>query len=332
MGRRVSVHDVAAHAGVSVGTVSHALNHPDRLAPGTLEKVQTAIDELGFIRSGSARQLRAGHSSTVGLIVQRIDNPFYVEAAQAIEAVLADADLAMLLCASQGDERRQARALQTLLEQQVRGVIIAAEVGATEMVAKLTARGVRTVLMDSPGTDESVPTVGVDDVAGGRLAVEHLLSLGHRRVGVLMGPADVRQSLHRWEGAQEAAREAGLDPTEVLVLINGDSFTADAGAAGMTSLLDQHPDVTACFCGNDQMAIGAMRVLRQRGHHIPERMALVGYDDIPVAAQLITPLTSVHQPLLEIGRTAAELVLGDGDRQHVLFAPELVVRASTSDA
>ncbi len=337
MAKKVSMHDVAAAAGVSVGTVSHALNHPDRVAASTLNRVRHAIDELGFVRSGSARQLRAGTSTTVGLIVQSLQNPYYVEAAHAIEQRLAEHDLALLLCTSQGDPARERRVVQMLVEHQVRAAIVAAEVGATRMVKTLLGRRVHTVVMDSPGVGDDVLTVGVDDISGGELAVRHLLELGHRRIGVAMGPLDVRQSADRWLGAKRAVSASGLDPETVLTLASGPSFSADTGADLMTQLLTLPEPVSAAFCGNDQMAIGAMRTLRARGIAIPDAMALVGYDDIAVSAELITPLTSVKQPLLQIGAMAADMALADPTgkvqalhESHPLFAPQLVIRKSTT--
>lgn len=315
---------------MSVGTVSNALNHPDRVSAPTLEKVGAAIDKLGFIRSGSARQLRAGRSSTIALVVQDLANPFYVEAAQAIEEALAERDQALMLCFTGGDPERQRRVVRVLLEHQVGGAIIASEGGAALHVAgELRSRGVRTVLMDSRMDGAEHSSVGVDDVAGGRLAVEHLLRSGHAQVAVITGPLEVPQGTDRWRGAREAVRAAGLHPSRALHLVEAASFTADGGAAAMTRVLEGWPDCGATFAANDVMAIGALRVLRASGRRVPAEMALVGYDDIPVAQELITPLTSVRQPVAELGRTAAELVLDDGaPARHVLFAPELVVRAS----
>jgi len=164
--------------------------------------------------------------------------------------------------------------------------------------------------------------------------VRHLLDLGHRRIGFVNGPLCVRQSVDRRRGVLQALSEAGEDPDKVLVEVEavheGASYCADAGAVGAARLLDDPEPPTALFCANDQMAIGAMRVIRDRGLRIPQDVAIVGYDDVAIASELITPLTSVHQPMREIGRAAADLLLSDGSAiQHITFAPELVVRQST---
>ena len=165
----------------------------------------------------------------------------------------------------------------------------------------------------------------------------HLVELGHRRIGFVNGPLSVRQSIDRRDGVLAALSEAGLDPAEVLREVEaasgGQGYTADAGAVGAAELLRADPPPSALFCANDQLAIGAMREIRRRGLAIPDDVAIVGYDDVDIASELITPLTSVHVPMRDIGRAAADLLLADGsEARHVSFAPELVVRASTAGA
>lgn len=329
---KVSVREVAQHAGVSVGTVSHALNHPDRVAGPTLARVNAAIEDLGFIRSGSARQLRAGRSATVALIVRDIANPFYVEAARALEEQLAPLDLALLLCATGEDPDRLHRAVRLVLEHQVRAVVVAAEQASDEVVDELLRHDQRVVMLDAGAARTDVGSVSVDSVAGGRLALEHLLGLGHRRVGIITGPARVVQTIDRLEGARQAVRQAGLDPERVLTVVPAPAFTAESGDQAMARLVDAGTGCTATFAANDLMALGAMRALRARGLTIPHDMALVGYDDIPVAAELSPPLTSVRQPLADLGLAAADLALREPTQPvtRVVLPPTLIVRESTN--
>lgn len=335
MTARPSVRDVARHAGVSVGTVSHVLNHPDRVASATRERVERVIAELGFVRSTAARQLRDGASSTVGLVLHDIANPFYTEAARAVEDHLVERGYALLLCSTDGEQQREARALRMLLEQDVAGVIVTPSASTDANLGDLRRRRTPVVLLDSPGDVPDLPSVGVDDLAGGRIAVSHLLARGHRSIVVLLGPMSVRQARQRWAGACAGAREAGFDVDAVLRPVECDAFSADAAAGAMRLVLTEPRRPTAVFAGNDIMAIGAMRVIRKAGLRIPDDIAVVGYDDVFVSAELVTPLTSVRQPLRDLGRTAAELVLrriadgGEGEPQHVVFRPELVVRDST---
>ena len=332
-----SVRDVAERAGVSVGTVSHALNHPERVADSTLERVRAAIDELGFVRSETARRLRHGGSSLVGVLVHDISNPFFTEAARGIEDRLREDNRVPMLGSTDSDPDRERELMSLLAGLDVRGVIVTPSTSTLDNLAVLAGRGIRIVLMDHPPISEELPTVSGDDVAGARAAVAHLVELGHRRIGFVNGPLSVRQSIDRRDGVLAALSEAGLDPAEVLREVEaasgGQGYTADAGAVGAAELLRADPPPSALFCANDQLAIGAMREIRRRGLAIPDDVAIVGYDDVDIASELITPLTSVHVPMRDIGRAAADLLLADGSQvRHVSFAPELVVRASTAGA
>ena len=332
-----SVRDVAERAGVSVGTVSHALNHPERVADSTLERVRAAIAELGFVGSETARRLRHGGSSLVGVLVHDISNPFFTEAARGIEDRLREDNRVPMLGSTDSDPDRERELMSLLAGLDVRGVIVTPSTSTLDNLAVLAGRGIRIVLMDHPPISEELPTVSGDDVAGARAAVAHLVELGHRRIGFVNGPLSVRQSIDRRDGVLAALSEAGLDPAEVLREVEaasgGQGYTADAGAVGAAELLRADPPPSALFCANDQLAIGAMREIRRRGLAIPDDVAIVGYDDVDIASELITPLTSVHVPMRDIGRAAADLLLADGSQvRHVSFAPELVVRASTAGA
>ncbi|WP_127842939.1 LacI family DNA-binding transcriptional regulator [Actinomyces wuliandei] len=330
---RPSVRDVARLADVSVGTVSHVLNHPERVATATRERVESAIVELGFVRSQTARGLRAGSSFAVGVIVHDVSNPFYTEAARGVEDRLREDGCVPMLCSSDADPGRELDVMRLLAGMDVRGVIITPAASTVDNLGILSARRIRVVLLDHPPV-EGVSTVSGDDVAGARSAVAHLLDRGHRRIGFVNGPPIMRQSAERRQGVLAALGAAGLDQDDVLVevepVVGGKSFTADAGAVGAARLLDSRPAPTALFCANDQMAIGAMREIRRRGLGIPGDVAVVGYDDIPVASQLITPLTSVNQQMRQMGAAAAQMLLSQEGDRHEVFAPALVVRASTT--
>ena len=330
-----SVRDVAERAGVSVGTVSHVLNHPERVAGPTLDRVRAAIDELGFVRSETARRLRHGGSSLVGVLVHDISNPFFTEAARGIEDRLREDNRVPMLSSTDSDPDRERELMSLLAGLDVRGVIVTPSSCTLDNLAVLAGRGIRVVLMDHPPISAGLSTVSGDDVAGARAAIAHLVDLGHRRIGFVNGPLSVRQSVDRRNGVLTALADAGLEPARVLAEIEavsgGYGYTADAGAVGAAALLRAESRPTALFCANDQLAIGAMREIRRRGLSIPDDVAIVGYDDVAIASELITPLTSVHVPMRDIGRAAADLLLADGSEvRHVAFAPELVVRASTS--
>lgn len=324
--RRASVKDVAQLAGVSVGTVSNVLNRPDAVSERTRVRVEQAMAELNFHRNASARQLRAGVSRTVGVIVMDVGNPYYTELARGIEDRLAEDDHTLILCSSDGDPRREERFLRLLAEQGVRGVLVTPMATTTERLGNLRRLGIPSVLMDS--SQKQHPSVGVDHVSGGRQAAAHLLDHGHRRILFVGGPADLPQTRHRLRGTVEAIQAAGLDPVAVLDVVNLATPTANDGQRALAAVLDSgRPAPTAAFAMNDIVALGVMRELRRRGLAIPHDLAVVGYDDLYFASELMTPLSSVRQPMRQLGRAAADLLLTG--HPHSLFEPELVVRASS---
>ena len=264
-----SVRDVAERAGVSVGTVSHVLNHPERVAGPTLDRVRAAIDELGFVRSETARRLRHGGSSLVGVLVHDISNPFFTEAARGIEDRLREDNRVPMLSSTDSDPDRERELMSLLAGLDVRGVIVTPSSCTLDNLAVLAGRGIRVVLMDHPPISAGLSTVSGDDVAGARAAIAHLVDLGHRRIGFVNGPLSVRQSVDRRNGVLTALADAGLEPARVLAEIEavsgGHGYTADAGAVGAAALLRAESRPTALFCANDQLAIGAMREIRRRG-------------------------------------------------------------------
>ncbi|MEE6294490.1 LacI family DNA-binding transcriptional regulator [Georgenia wangjunii] len=333
-GHRATIADVARRAAVSVGTVSNVLNRPDRVAPATLSRVRAAIEELDFVRNASARQLREGRVRAVGAVVLDIANPFFTEMSRGIEDRLSRDDYTLMLCSSDEDPGREARYLQLFAEQGVEGILVTPSRRTLDNLARIRKRGTDVVLLDHMSPLDDLASVAVDDVAGGRLAVDHLLTHGHRRIGFLNGPLSIRQCVDRRDGVVAGLLAAGLDPEEHLVEVGMDSLNANSGAKAMDDLLSAPgPRPTATFCVNDLTALGAMRRLRQLSISVPDQMAVVGYDDVQFAAELTTPLTSVRQPMHEIGWTAADLLLNKGDgAPHVVFQPTLVVRGSSSPA
>src|ERR1700761_6085368 len=224
----VSIRDVAAHAGVSVATVSNVLNRPDIVARPTRDRVQAAITELGFVRNESARQLRAGRSRTIGLVVLDVANPFFTDVARGVEDEANKAGLAVILCNSDDQAHKENRYLDVLEEHRVHGVLITPVVGASTRLASLQQRGTPVVLVDSRSPSRGQCSVAVDDVMGGDLAMSHLLAAGHERIAYVAGPAGIRQVADRYEGALRALDRAGRRP-EDLHLIEVVSLNVAAG-------------------------------------------------------------------------------------------------------
>ncbi|MFC4785584.1 LacI family DNA-binding transcriptional regulator [Nocardioides sp. MAHUQ-72] len=333
--RSASVKDVAAHAGVSLGTVSNVLNRPDRVSPATRERVERAMSELGFVRNESARQLRAGHSRILAYVMLDAGNPFFTDVAQGIELAAEAADLSMFICTSNHDAARERTHLDLLEQQRVQGVLITPVDPDDSSLDELARRGTPLVIVDRTRRGEAFCSVAVDDVLGGRMAVEHLVDRGHTRVAFVGGPLSIGQVADRYEGARRAWAEAGL-PEEDLVLLSCHALTVAEGRSAGERLagIPSRRRPTAAFCANDLIALGLLQQSISGGRKVPEDLAIVGYDDIEFAAAAAVPLTSVRQPRQELGRTAAELVMDEATNprhahQQVTFTPELVARAST---
>lgn len=331
----VSVRDVAQLAQVSVGTVSNVLNRPGKVAPETVARVQDAIHQLGFVRNDAARQLRAGRSTTVGLIVLDVGNPFFAELARGAEDAADALGHSVILGNSDENVLREGAYLDLFEEQRVRGVLISPIGDVTSRLSRLREHGTRAVLVDRSGAGTGFSSVSVDDVAGGYLAVQHLLSLGRRRIAYLGAQSGIRQVADRLEGARSAIAEVAGATLEV-VAADG-LAVVDGRAAGrhlVNRMAPNRPD--AVFAANDLLAIGLLQAaVMESDVRVPDDMALIGYDDIDFASAAIVPLTSVRQPARLLGKTAVRMLLDEAadiaePSRDVVFTPELVVRASTA--
>lgn len=336
-----SIKEVARHAGVSIGTVSNVLNHPDLVAPSTRQRVLESIAALGYVRNDSARQLRAGRSRTIALVVLDLGNPFFADVARGAEAVADERGVVVMVCNTAEDTARERRHLDLLEEQRVLGVLITPlEDGEDSRLELLIRRGTPVVLVDRDSGQQNRCSVTVNDVLGGRLAGEHLVQQGHRRIAYVGGPFSIRQVSDRHAGVVAALKDAAEHPggaTPDLRVIPTPSLTVAAGrsAAGAFAGLPAAERPTAVFCANDLLALGVLQEMTLRGLQVPMDVAIVGYDDIDFAAAAAVPLSSIRQPREQLGRTGAELLLeeiaeGEGHQhRRVVFEPELVVREST---
>jgi LacI family transcriptional regulator len=335
LGRSPSVKDVAAAAGVSLGTVSNVLNRPARVSPATRLRVERAMLDLGFVRNESARQLRMGTSRTLAYVMLDASNPFFTDVAQGMELAAEGADITLFLCNSNNSPTREASHLAHLMQQRVQGILLTPLDANSETIDVVAGRGVPVVLVDRRRTDHKYCSVAVDDELGGRLAIEHLVDRGHRRVAFVGGPDSLGQIRDRLAGARQAWSEAGRPAADLTVVPTPALNVAEGRGAGeRLAGLPGSRRPTAAFCGNDLVALGLLQQVIASGRSVPGDLAIVGYDDIYFAAAAAVPLTSVRQPRQELGRTAAQLVLAEGEpghtHQQVVFEPELVARASTT--
>ncbi|QWC86244.1 LacI family transcriptional regulator [Nocardioidaceae bacterium] len=331
----VGVKDVAIAAGVSLGTVSNVLNRPDRVSEATRERVLKAVRELGFVRNESARTLRAGRSRVLAYVMLDATNPFFTDVARAMEGSAESADLTLFLCDSGNRAEREQAHLDRLVEQRVAGIMVTAVDPGSPRLLEVSARGVPLVVVDRVRDDDALCSVAVDDHLGGRLAVEHLVERGHRRIAFVGGPLGLGQVADRLAGAREAWATAGRAAAD-LTVIDTPALTVTHGLSACEALLAQDVDrrPTAAFCANDLVALGVLQGMVGREVSVPGELAIIGYDDIEFAGAAAVPLTSVRQPRADLGRTATELLLAEGEgtphtHRRVVFEPEVVARAST---
>jgi LacI family transcriptional regulator len=332
-----NVRDVAALAGVSVGTVSNVLNASKPVAPETAARVQAAIDKLGFVRNDAARQLRMGQSRTVGFTVLDIGNPFFTDIAAAAEDALGLQGRSLIVGNSGDSADRERMHLDLFAEQRVAGLLITPVGKVYSRLERLRDRGSPVVLVDRHDADRGFSSVSVDDHRGGWLAGSHLADIGRTSIAFVGGPQELQQVAQRSSGAADALRSRGAGE---LRIVETQAMTAEEGRLAAERLLAEsassRPD--AVFAANDLIALGVLQALTKAGVRVPDDIALIGYDDIYFAAAAAIPLSSVRQPAAEMGRTAAELLLAEIEAgstaavpaRHVVFQPELVARESTA--
>jgi LacI family transcriptional regulator len=334
----MGIKDVARQAGVSVGTVSNVINRPDMVSEDTRTRVLEVIERLGYVRSESARQLRAGRSRIIALLVLDMANPFFVEVASGAERAAREAGLGVMLCNSAESPAEEADYLGLFAEQRVRGVLVTPADTTGRNLDSFSRHGIPYVFADRDVPSSRACSVSVDDIAGGRLAADHLIEQGHEHIVYVSGPMHLTQCQDRRTGALDALAAAGLLP-EALSHIETERLDVASGRDAGARLLGMTDRPTAVFCANDLLALGVLQALYAAGVRVPEEVALVGYDDIEFAAAAAVPLTSVRQPAYRLGRAAADLLIeetGDNAEAHqhqrIVLQPELVVRGSTRRA
>jgi LacI family transcriptional regulator len=327
----VSLRDVAKTAKVSVGTVSNVLNRPEIVAEKTLNRVRETIKELGFVPNGFARQLRFGNSRTIGLIVPDVSNPFFTEVARGVEDGANKRDYAVFLCNSDESVQKEERYINVLIEQQVRGVLFSPSDIKSNRMDEMKGRGISVTLLDQEQKGNNHCSVSVDDIYGGRIAIEYLSELGHHNIAWVCGPESIPQVAERGIGVAKAAKAGNLK----IETIRGPLMNSAQGEEAAKAILALPTLPTAIFCANDLLALGVMRGLMAAKVKVPDQVSILGYDDINFASSAAVPLSSISQPAYQMGVTAADLLLSeceDGEshqHQQIRFQPQLVEREST---
>ncbi|MHA4816168.1 LacI family DNA-binding transcriptional regulator [Streptomyces aculeolatus] len=333
---RVTIKDVADLAGVSTATVSNALNRPHKLSRKTLTRVRTAIKESGYVSDETARLLRVGVGRAVGVLVYDTANPLYAQILTGIEDESAANDLFALVCNTNGRSGREEDYVRFLEAQRVRGLVILPAGEVPESALGAHERGTPLVLLGETTKASPFSTVSGDDTRGGKMATAHLLQTGRRRIAFVGGPLSVPQLRNRLAGARSALPEFnGQAELEVIEL---DAHTEQAGRRAARQLLARAPQdrPDAVQAGNDLIAAGILHeLLLAPSIRVPDDIAVIGYDDLPLAETAAVPLTTVRHPAVLMGRMALDLLIreidsrDEGPPRHLIYVPELVVRDST---
>lgn len=332
-----TLEQVARVAGVSRATVSRVVNGSPRVSGDIRVNVEAAIERLGYIPNRAARSLVTRRSGSIAVVITEptgrlFSDPFFPRVVRGVSTALASRDLQLVLLMPDTREE-EPRTVRYLTSGHVDGVLLVSLHADDPIPAQLGAGGVPVVFVGRPPRGVDLSYVDVDNRQGGRRATAHLLETGRRHIATITGPADMAPGIDRLAGYQEALKEADVPYDEGLVA-TGD-FTHESAVAAMRRLLQARPEIDAVFCASDLMAAGALGVLVAAGRRVPEDVALVGYDDSPIAATTRPPLTSVRQPIEEMGREAVHLLVDTIERadrvpRRVVLATELVRRASSA--
>ena len=328
----ITMHDVAKRASVSVTTVSHVVNDTRPVSDELRHRVLSAMRDLDYKPNRVARGLRRGKTNTIGMIIADPVNPFFAEVFRGVAAASDASDYSVILCNAEEDPEKEFHYTNVLLEKQVDGLILTTASMEADHVAVLQERQVPLVVVDREIPGARADLIRTDHVSGAREATEHLLRQGHRRIACLTGPPNVMNALDRRAGYELALAQAGLAVDETLILFGDWQFAS--GYQHMRRLLALQDPPTAVFACNDLMAIGALRVIAESGRRAPDDIALVGFDDIPLASYVTPTLTTMRQPMYDLGWQAAEMLFdrvrhSEKRLETRLLDAKLVVRQSS---
>jgi LacI family transcriptional regulator len=328
----VTIKDVARESGVNISTVSRALNNSYGVNNQTREHVAAVAARLNYRPNRVARGLVTGRSHSLGLILSDIRNPFFAEVARGAEDAARTGNCDLVLCNSDLDADKQMHYVRSLLEKRIDGILMnSVSALSREQQAQLTASDVPIVLLNRPASSQLFSTVCANNEAGGAMAAQYLLDLGHRKIAHLTGPKQHGNLSDRTRGFVRTLQAAKI---AIHPIVRYGKFNFAGGAELTRKLLDAHPDVTAIFAANDVMAFGVVQAALERGLRIPEDLSLIGFDNIEFSGIVHPPLTTIHQPKYEMGQAAVEILLRmarERDKritEHRLLGVEMIERQS----
>ena len=327
-----TIRDVARQAGVSVATVSRVLNNNPKVKPHLQTRVEQAMQDLDYQPSALAQGMRSQTAQVIGLILPDIGNPFFTSLARAIEDAAHENRYGLLLCNSDEDPEKEQIYAEIMLAQRVAGVILVP--ASMDLCEPLQTRDIPLVCVARPIPECPVDTVLLDCESGSRMVTEHIIELGHRRIGLIVGLWDSIVSQERFQGYKRALEDAGIPFDPDLVHYGG--LTEEGGYQKALEILKPETRPTALFVTNNDMALGALRAIQAKGIQVPNDLSVASFGDMPCFSLFRPSLTVIQQPVYELGREAANLLLrrirGEAPPSHVLMrlAPMLVVGESTA--
>ena len=329
---KITIIDVAAQAGVSVGTASRVINNDAHVAPETRERVADVMARLGFVPNRQARSLAGGKTNIIGVLVPDLSTAYIGEIMHGIDTELALSQLDLMLFTTHRTATKEANYVANLVKGMVDGLLVVLPRNPADYTGTLTRRNFPFVLIDHQGNSEPCPAVGATNWQGAYNATEYLIKLGHTRIGFITGSMDLGAATDRLDGYKSAlhVNRIAEDPQ---LIYEGTFFQPD-GYAGACALLDLKNPPTAIFASNDAMAMGVMDAVRSRDLHVPEDISILGFDDVPQAALVRPALTTVRQPLEQMGRVATQMLLDrlknpEQEITRIELPTELIVRGST---
>jgi DNA-binding LacI/PurR family transcriptional regulator len=328
----VSIYDIAKKAGVSPSTVSRALENHPRIGAATRKRIQEMAVEMNYIPSTVAKSLATKKTWTIGMVLAGVSDPFMGRVVEGVEQVALENGFNVFISTSQNDLRREIAVIETLQKRQVDGILIISTHLFGRSPRFFEQSKVPVVLINEQNPDKNMHFVSVDDVREARLAVEHLIALGHRRIGYVSILDRPQSNQHRFKGYQDALEAAGIAVDPALIF---SSYTiedrASVGEASLEPLLAV--GATSVFCYNDAAAIGLLAACHKRGISVPDKLSIMGFDDIDMAAYTMPQLTTIRQPRFELGHRAMQMMLdllNGQEPENQILPCELVVRQTTA--
>ena len=332
--KRYTIKDIAAQAGVSVTTVSRVINDQNDVSEETRKKVKAIIKRVGYVANASAQHLAGAKMNSIGLLMPGLGSGYSTEIIRGVAEAAAEAEYDLVLYAAhepQGVGGKEKNILTLLTRGKVDGVVVILPRTVSQQLNRLWNSGIPVVIVDHRATGGTVPSVAATNFQGGLDGTRYLLGLGHQRIGFITGDLQVPAAIERLEGYKQALIDAGISVDDSII-VNG-YFDTKSGYQAAQTLMKHEDPPTAIFASNDDSALGAMAAIKEMGFRIPEDISIIGFDDIPRAADSFPPLTTVRQPLVEMGKTAVEILVRILNRERITqnrieLPTKLIIRGS----